>query len=56
MILTILRSSSVDCKAPPIRFTAGVGEHYVALGRMNEDTIVWVWIGTHAEYERLVSS
>jgi len=33
-----------------------VGLHYRALAREREaEAIVWFWIGTHAEYDRLVS-
>ena len=35
------------------RFSVRVGSHYRALGRLSADTITWVWIGTHAEYDRL---
>lgn len=38
------------------RFTVRVGNHHRALGKLTDDTITWVWIGTHAEYDRLVSS
>jgi hypothetical protein len=38
------------------RFTIRVGDHYRALGTLTADTIAWVWIGTHAEYDRLVGS
>ena len=38
------------------RFTVRVGDRYRALGRMTADTITWVWIGSHSEYDRLVSS
>ena len=38
------------------RFSIRVGTHYRALGRLTADTITWVWIGTHAEYDRLVGS
>ena len=31
-----------------------VGAHYRALGTEVEDGIVWVWIGTHDEYDRIV--
>lgn len=31
-----------------------VGDHYRALGADVEDGIYWVWIGTHAEYDRIV--
>ena len=36
------------------RFSIRVGDHYRALGRLKGDTITWVWIGRHAEYDRLV--
>ncbi len=37
-------------------FSVRVGDHYRALGSLTGDTLTWVWIGTHAEYDRLVSS
>ena len=30
-----------------------VGEHYRALGKPIADGVLWGWIGTHAEYNRL---
>jgi hypothetical protein len=32
-----------------------VGAHYRALGREKPEGIVWFWIGTHAEYDRLLA-
>lgn len=34
--------------------SARVGAHYRVLGYFEGDTVVWVWIGTHAEYDRLL--
>jgi len=31
-----------------------VGLHYRALGVSVSDGIVWFWIGTHADYDRLI--
>ena len=31
-----------------------VGLHYRALGTATEDGILWFWIGTHAEYDRIL--
>ena len=31
-----------------------VGEHYRALGLVKSEGVVWFWIGTHAEYDRLL--
>jgi mRNA-degrading endonuclease RelE of RelBE toxin-antitoxin system len=32
-----------------------VSEQYRAVGRRDRDVIVWFFIGTHAEYDRLLS-
>ena len=31
-----------------------IGNHYRALGRRAGELIVWFWIGTHEEYNKLV--
>ena len=33
-----------------------VGEHYRALGVEKVEGIVWFWIGTHSEYDQMLSS
>ncbi len=38
-------------KGSPDRFTVRVGNHYCALGSVTADTITWVRIGTHTDYE-----
>lgn len=35
-------------------WSARIGLHYRALGIDDEDGISWFWIGTHAEYDKLV--
>ena len=32
-----------------------VGQHYRALGVDVEGGIYWIWIGTHADYDKIVS-
>jgi hypothetical protein len=32
-----------------------IGIHYRALGREKPDGIVWFWIGSHSEYDKLLS-
>lgn len=32
-----------------------VGQHYRALGIDKPDGVVWFWIGTHDEYDKLLS-
>ena len=34
-------------------YSARIGLGYRALGHLNGDTVVWFWIGTHSEYNRL---
>lgn len=34
-------------------FTVRVGEHYRALAMVRGETVTWIWIGSHAEYDRL---
>ena len=36
-------------------WSARVGIGYRALARERADGVVWFWIGTHAEYDRLLS-
>jgi hypothetical protein len=31
-----------------------VGAHYRALGTQVEDRMLWAWIGTHREYDKIV--
>lgn len=55
--------SKFDPSHPPLDFerlgghrlcSARVGLHHRALGLPREDGVAWFWIGTHAEYDRLV--
>lgn len=36
------------------RFSVRVGNHYRAIGYLVSDTVQWVWIGTHEDYNKLV--
>ncbi len=40
-------------KQQPI-FSVRIGRGYRALGILESDAIIWFWIGTHDEYERLL--
>jgi hypothetical protein len=35
-------------------YSARIGLNYRALGAMKKNRIVWYWIGSHADYDRLV--
>ena len=50
-----------DSRHPSLHFkrlgklwSVRVGEHYRALGINVEGGVCWLWIGTHAEYDKLV--
>ncbi|MGO9599906.1 MAG: hypothetical protein ACLP7Q_18100 [Isosphaeraceae bacterium] len=36
-------------------FSVRVGLHYRAVGILEEGDIFWFWIGSHAEYDRLLN-
>ena len=36
-------------------YSARVNLSYRTLGILENDTIVWFWIGSHSEYDRLIS-
>lgn len=37
-------------------YSVRVTKRYRVLGNREGDTIVWFWIGTHAEYDRFIKS
>jgi hypothetical protein len=38
------------------RYTIRIGDHYRALAFRQGETMVWVWIGSHSDYDRMVNS
>jgi hypothetical protein len=34
--------------------TVRIGDHYRALGLLEAGIVDWIWIGPHAEYNRLI--
>ncbi len=40
--------------AEPTLYSARVGDHYRVIGKLKGDTIIWDWIGTHEDYNRIV--
>jgi hypothetical protein len=51
-----------DLSHPSLQFkkvgklwSARVGSHYRAVATPIEDGFLWVWIGTHAEYDKLLA-
>ena len=48
------RHPSLHFKAVGRYFSVRVGMHHRALGVAVADGILWFWIGTHAQYDRLI--
>jgi hypothetical protein len=51
-----------DPKHPSLHFkkigklwSVRVGAHYRALGSDRSEGVVWFWIGSHADYDKLIS-
>ena len=40
--------------AVPPTYSVRVGINYRAVGVLDQGTIVWYWIGSHAEYDKLL--
>jgi hypothetical protein len=51
-----------DHRHPSLRFkrlqgtiwSARIGIHWRAIGRLDHETVTWFWIGSHADYDRLI--
>lgn len=50
------RHPSLHLKRVGRYWSVRVGDHYRALAVDGPDGQVWFWIGTHAEYDRLIGS
>jgi hypothetical protein len=55
LLKTDARHPSLHFKRIGKLWSVRVGEHYRALGTDVEGGVCWLWIGTHAEYDKLVS-
>jgi hypothetical protein len=55
LLLADSRHPSLHFKKAGAFWSVRVGLHYRALAVEDEADIVWVWIGTHADYDRLAS-
>jgi mRNA-degrading endonuclease RelE of RelBE toxin-antitoxin system len=49
-----LRFKKVHANLPV--YSVRVTKDYRVVGVINDDTIVWFWIGKHSEYEKLLAS
>lgn len=48
-----LRFKQVHKNPPTYSVRVGIG--YRAVGVIDQDTIIWFWIGSHADYDKLLS-
>jgi hypothetical protein len=47
-----LRFKKVHSKLPI--YSARINRDYRAIGQLEEDTLIWFWVGSHAEYDILL--
>jgi hypothetical protein len=52
---TLLIHLSLQFKKVGKVWSARVGSHYRAVATPIESGFLWVWIGTHAEYDKLLA-
>jgi mRNA-degrading endonuclease RelE of RelBE toxin-antitoxin system len=48
-----LRFKKVHSELPI--YSARISKNYQAVGRLDGDTVIWFWIGLHAECDKLLS-
>ena len=61
---TAYRQFKQDSSYPSLRFkkihpelpiySARISRNYRAVGQLDGDTVIWFWVGSHAEYNRLL--
>jgi hypothetical protein len=54
LLKTNLQHPSLQLKKVGRFWSARVGLHYRVLGVDASDGVLWFWIGTHAEYDKLI--
>lgn len=54
LLKTNPRHPSLHFKRVGHYWSVRVGKHYRALGTDEDDGILWGWIGSHAEYDRII--
>lgn len=48
-----LRFKKVHSKLPI--YSARISKSYRAVGQLDGDTVIWFWVGSHAEYDQLLN-
>lgn len=48
-----LRFKKVHSELPI--YSARISKSYRAVGQLDGDTVIWFWVGSHAEYDSLLS-
>jgi hypothetical protein len=50
------RHPSLHFKKARVYWSVRIGRNYRALGKQLDNGILWGWIGSHAEYEKVLAS
>jgi mRNA-degrading endonuclease RelE of RelBE toxin-antitoxin system len=63
-VRTAYRQFKEDPSHPSLRFkkvhpelpiySARISKNYRAVGQLEGDTVIWFWVGSHAEYDKLL--
>jgi hypothetical protein len=48
-----LKFKNVHPKLPI--YSVRIGRNYRAVGQLSEETVIWFWVGSHSEYDMLLS-
>lgn len=48
----ILRFKKIDQELPI--YSARISKSYRAVRQLDEDTVVWFWVGSHVDYDKLL--
>ena len=51
----VFNKASEQIHGRPI-YSVRIGLHWRAVGTREGDVMIWYWIGSHAEYDRIVSA
>jgi hypothetical protein len=56
LLRTDPRHKSLHLKKVGAFWSARIGINYRAVAKERADGLIWIWIGTHDQYKRLISS
>lgn len=52
-VILCLRFKKIHSQLPI--YSARINKDYRVVGQLEQDTVIWFWIGSHAEYDLLLN-